>query len=29
VSELAGLERWRLLKPEAAADQLYTPIRPR
>jgi len=29
VSELAGLERWRLLKPEAAADQLYTPIPPR
>ncbi len=28
VSELAGLERWRLMKPEAAADQLYTPIRP-
>ena len=29
VSELAELERWRLMKPEAAADQLYTPIRPR
>ncbi len=29
VSELALLERWRLMKPEAAADQLYTPIRPR
>jgi hypothetical protein len=29
VSELAGLERWRLMKPEAAAEQLYTPIRPR
>jgi hypothetical protein len=29
VSELAALERWRLMKPEAAADQLYTPIRPR
>jgi len=28
VSELAGLERWRLMKPEAAAEQLYTPIRP-
>ncbi len=28
VTELAGLERWRLMKPEAAADQLYTPIRP-
>jgi len=25
----AALERWRLMKPEAAADQLYTPIRPR
>jgi hypothetical protein len=29
VAELAELERWRLMKPEAAADQLYTPIRPR
>ena len=29
VSELAELERWRLMKPEAAADQLYTPIKPR
>jgi hypothetical protein len=29
VSELAALERWRLMKPEAAAEQLYTPIRPR
>jgi hypothetical protein len=29
VTELAELERWRLMKPEAAADQLYTPIRPR
>ena len=29
VSDLASLERWRLMKPEAAADQLYTPIRPR
>jgi hypothetical protein len=29
VSELAQLDRWRLMKPEAAADQLYTPIRPR
>jgi hypothetical protein len=28
VTELAGLERWRLMKPEAAAEQLYTPIRP-
>jgi hypothetical protein len=29
VSELAELERWRLMKPETAAEQLYTPIRPR
>jgi hypothetical protein len=29
VTELAGLERWRLMKPEAAAEQLYTPIKPR
>jgi len=29
VAELAELERWRLMKPEAAADQLYTPIGPR
>ena len=29
VRELAELERWRLMKPEAAAEQLYTPIRPR
>ena len=29
VSGLAGLERWRLMKPEAAAEQLYAPIRPR
>ena len=29
VGDLAGLERWRLMKPEAAADQLYTPIKPR
>ena len=29
VSELAQHDRWRLMKPEAAADQLYTPIRPR
>lgn len=28
VGELAGLERWRVMKPEAAAEQLYTPIRP-
>ena len=29
VTELAALERWRLMKPEAAAEQLYTPIKPR
>ena len=29
VSELAALERWRLMKPEAAAEQLYAPIPPR
>ena len=29
VSDLAKLERWRLMKPEAAAEQLYTPIKPR
>jgi hypothetical protein len=29
VAELAGLERWRLMRPEAAAEQLYTPIKPR
>ena len=29
VGELAEHERWRLMKPEAAADQLYTPIGPR
>ena len=27
VADLAALERWRLMKPEAAADQLYTPIK--
>ena len=27
VTDLAALERWRLMKPEAAADQLYTPIK--
>ena len=27
VSDLAALERWRLMKPEAAAEQLYTPIK--
>ena len=29
VSDLAALERWRLMKPEAAAEQLYTPIKVR
>jgi hypothetical protein len=29
VADLAQLERWRLMKPEAAAEQLYTPIKPR
>ena len=29
VADLSGLERWRLMKPEAAAEQLYTPIKPR
>ena len=29
VTDLAALERWRLMKPEAAAEQLYTPIKPR
>jgi hypothetical protein len=29
VTELAELERWRLMKPEAAAEQLSTPIKPR
>ena len=29
VTDLALLERWRLMKPEAAADQLYTPVKPR
>jgi len=29
VAELSELERWRLMKPETAADQLYTPIAPR
>jgi hypothetical protein len=28
VRELAALERWRVMKPEAAADQLYAPVRP-
>ncbi len=29
VTDLSALERWRLMKPEAAAEQLYTPIKPR
>jgi hypothetical protein len=29
VTDLAELERWRLMKPESAAEQLYTPIKPR
>jgi hypothetical protein len=29
VADLARLDRWRLMKPEAAAEQLYTPIKPR
>lgn len=29
VTDLATLERWRTLRPEAAAEQLYTPIKPR
>jgi len=29
VTDLAALERWRLMKPEAAAEQLYTPIQVR
>lgn len=29
VGDLAALERWRSMKPEAAAEQLYTPIKPK
>ena len=29
VADLAALERWRLMKPEAAAEQLYTPVKVR
>lgn len=29
VGELSQLERWRVMAPEAAAEQLYAPIRPR
>ena len=28
VRELSALERWRVMKPEAAADQLYAPVKP-
>ena len=27
VGDLAALDRWRLMKPEAAAEQLYAPIK--
>ncbi len=27
VHEMSRLERWRLMSPEAAADQIYAPIR--
>lgn len=27
VTDLVSLERWRTMSPEAAADQLYTPIK--
>ena len=29
VVDLAELERWRLMKPETAAEQIYPPIKPR
>ena len=29
VADLSTLERWRVMKPEAAADQLYTPVKTR
>ncbi len=29
VRELSLLERWRVMAPEAAAEQLYAPIKPR
>ena len=29
VADLAALDRWRTMNPEAAAEQLYRPIRPR
>lgn len=28
VREMSGLERWRLMGPEAAADQLYAKVKP-
>ena len=27
VRDLSELERWRVMAPEAAADQLYTPVK--
>ena len=27
VRDLSALERWRVLKPEAAAEQLYAPVK--
>jgi hypothetical protein len=29
VRDMSALERWRVMAPEAAAEQLYTPIKPR
>jgi hypothetical protein len=29
VEELSRLERWRVMAPEAAAQQLYTPVKAR
>jgi hypothetical protein len=29
VDDLSRLERWRIMAPEAAAEQLYAPIKPR
>jgi hypothetical protein len=29
VRDLSALERWRVMAPEAAAEQLYAPIKPR
>ena len=29
VRDMSALERWRVMSPEAAADQLYTPIKTR